>query len=59
MKLSELENGETFIFNKHRFKKVRKLPSYDDVIECMDDNCRLRPFKGITEVEPDQRRIKL
>jgi len=50
MKLSDLPDGEYFIFDKHRYKKIKKVPRHQDAWSCMDDDGRHRPFRGDIDV---------
>ena len=59
MKLSDISNGETFIFNKSKWIRVKKIPR-NEAIDCLEINSqRHRPFKPNTEIIPCQRRIEL
>lgn len=51
MKVNELQPGEYFIFNGHKYKRLKKIPSHDDN--------RHRPFKGDMEIEPLQQRLEV
>lgn len=57
MVIADLDKGEQFIFNHHKYKLLKKLPRYENVYDCMDDGQRHRPFKGTVEVEPLQKRL--
>ena len=59
MKLNELENGEEFIYKGHKYKRLKKIPRQDDVIDCLDDRYIHRPFRGVVDVEPCQKRLEV
>ena len=57
MKVNELQPGEYFIFNGHKYKRLKKIPRHDDAWDCMDSDNRHRPFKGDVEIQPCQQRL--
>ena len=55
--MSELEDGEHFIFNGDEWKRCKRLPRHDSV-DCMElKTMRHRPFGPMAEVEPCQHRM--
>ena len=67
MRLEELDNGEKFKFKNDTWTKMKRIKSHNaikedivhDIFDCMSSEGRHRPFRGDTDVEPLQRRIKL
>lgn len=59
MKIHDMDVGDEFIFRKHRYKIMKRVPRHKDVWDCMDEESRHVPFKGNVNVEECQRRLKL
>lgn len=57
--LKELGKGDTFIFNKTKWKHMGHIRGHTHTVDCMDGEGRHRPFKDTVEVEPDQIRIAI
>ena len=59
MKISELEDGEYFMFNGNKWKRCKRIPRHT-AGDCMEvKSQRHRPFAEKAEVEPCQNRLEV